>query len=185
MPIPDFNSRGLLPPGDYSVTFEQLQGSILVHGTAEFARDGLWRSHLVSQARLLVNQLWEVGIREILLDGSFVEAKEHPNDIDGYFEVDLNYFASGKLQDDLNALDPHKVWTWDHSARRNYQNYAKAQLPMWHRYRVELYPHYPGLIALHDMHGNALQFPAAFRIRRETNEPKGIVRIVRSHRSSP
>lgn len=179
MPIPAFDPRGLLPPGDYEVTFEQLRESVLVHGTAEFQLDGPWRKHLIEQAELMVNQLWRVGITEIFLDGSFVEAKEHPNDIDGYFHVDLKYLASGQLQNDLNALDPHKVWTWDHSARRHYRNYAKAQLPIWHRYRVKLYPHYPDLIALHDQHGNALQFPAAFRIRRDTSEPKGIVKIAR------
>lgn len=114
---------------------------------------------------------------------SRLEAKEHPNDIDGYFHDDLKYFDSGRLQDGVNALDPHKIWTWDQASRRRYRNYAKAQLPMWHRYRVELYPHFPGLIALRDQNGNAPQFPAAFRVRRDTNEAKGIVRIVRASKA--
>lgn len=179
MSIPEFDSRGLLPPGDYEATFDVLRESVLVHGTADYVLDGPWRTHLIGQAEILVQELWQVGIEEIFLDGSFVEAKEHPNDIDGYFHVDLRYLASGQLQSDLNSLDPHKVWTWDPAARRPYRNYAKAQLPMWHRYRVELYPHYPGLVALQDQHGNDLQFPAAFRMRWDTGEPKGIVKIVR------
>lgn len=135
--------------------------------------------HLLGQAEVLVRQLWQVGVEDIFLDGSFVEAKEHPNDIDGYFHADLAYLASGRSESDLNALNAHKVWTWDPASRRHYRNYAKAQLPMWHRYRVELYSHYPGLVALQDRHGNDLQFPAAFRMRRDTSEPKRIVKVVR------
>jgi len=35
------------------------------------------------------------------------------------------------------------------------------------------------MAGLVDEHGNELQFPAAFRRRRETGEPKGIAAIVR------
>lgn len=31
----------------------------------------------------LVNQLWQVGVSEVYIDGSFAEDKNHPNDIDG------------------------------------------------------------------------------------------------------
>lgn len=177
--IPPFNAQGLLPPGDYEVSFERLKDSVLVHGTDTFQLDSAWRLYLIGQAEVLVNQLWQVGINNIFLDGSFVEAKAHPNDIDGYFETDLRRFASGELERDLNALDPLKAWTWDHTARRRYRNYAKAQLPMWHHYRTELYPHYPGLIALKNRHGHDLQFPAAFRTERVTDEPKGIIKLVK------
>ncbi len=149
MSIPGFTPSGVLPPGDYEVTFEQLRESVLVRGTREVTLDGPWRMYLIDQAERMVRQLWEVGIEQIFLDGSFVEAKAHPNDIDGYFHVDLKYYASGQLQDGLNAL----------------------------------YPHFPGLIALRDQNGNALQFPAAFRVRRDTNEAKGIVRIVRASKA--
>lgn len=177
--VPSFDDRGLLPPSNYEVTFEQLRDSVLVHGTETFPLDGPWRRYLIGQAELLVNQLWRLGIDKVYLNGSFVEAKAHPNDIDGYFEVDVRYAASGELERDLNALDPNKAWTWDHAARRRYRNYAKAQLPMWHHYRVELYPHYPGLVALRDRLGNDLQFPAAFRVQRATDEPKGIIKLRR------
>lgn len=116
MSIPEFDSWGLLPPGDYEATFDVLRESVLVHGTADRVLDGPWRTHLIGQAEILVQQLWQVGIEEIFLDGS---------------------------------------------------------------YRVELYPDYSGLVALQDQHGNDLQFPAAFRMRRDTGEPKGIVKIVR------
>jgi len=92
----------------------------------------------------------------------------------------VHYFASGQLERDLNAMDPFKVWTWDPSSRRPDPNSAKRQLPMWHQYRVELYPHFPGLLSgIHDHFGNELEFPSAFRVSRNVFTPKGIVRIAK------
>lgn len=86
--------------------------------------------------------------------------------------------ASGRLEQELNLLDPYKVWTWDPASRRPFRGYPKSQLPMWHRYRVELYPHVPGLgSGIRDKHGNDLEFSAAFRQTRGSSEPKGIVKI--------
>ena len=108
-----------------------------------------------------------------------MEEKDHPNDIDGYFEVDLRYLASGRLESDLNALDPHKVWTWDPASRQPDPNSAKLQLPMWHRYRVELYPPYDQPSGIRDQFGHLLKFPAAFRLARTAFQPKGIIQIVK------
>src|SRR5215212_4898053 len=130
----------------------------------------------------MVGQLWEAGISEIFVNGSFVEDKDHPGDIDGYFECEVLEVASGRLQRKLNELDPYKVWTWDPRSRRPYKNQPKWQLPMWHRYRVQLYPHYPELpqpSGIKDEFGNDLQFPAAFRKSRREHKPKGIVKVVR------
>lgn len=180
MPIPEFDERGLLPPGTYEVTFDQLRASVLVGGPA-LPVDGWhaeWRGYLVDQAEVLVRQLWQVGIAEVLLDGSFVEDKPHPNDIDGYFVCDARDVASGALGRRLNTLDPYSIWTWDLRSRRPYRGYAKKQLPMWHRYRVELYPHYDQFSGIRDRRGHALTFPSAFRLRRFTDEEKGIVKVV-------
>ena len=58
---------------------------------------------------------------------------------------------------------------------------------LWHQYRVELYPHTPGLIAGRDQHGNALEFPSWFRLSRRSlpsgHEHKGIVKLRRKSRS--
>lgn len=175
----EFDERGLLPPGDYSLTFQELKESLLVKGPDEIIWDQRWRLHLVNNLEVMVGQLWTVGIQEIYIDGSFVEMKPHPNDIDGYFEVDILYFASGDLQRDLNLLDPDKIWTWDVASRRPYRGYTKKQLPMWHRYRVELYPHFNQSSGIRDRHGNLMQFPAAFRVERFSHEPKGILEILR------
>jgi hypothetical protein len=83
--------------------------------------------------------------RDIFADGSFVEDKDHPNDIGGYFVYSLDLLRTGELTRQLNLLDPWKVWTWDPASRKPYRGYPKKQLPMWHHYRVELYPHVPGL----------------------------------------
>lgn len=179
-PIPEFDERGLLPPGDYKVTFDQLRASVLVIGPS-VPIEGWhteWRRHLVDQAENLVRQLRQVGVTEVFLDGSFVEDKPHPNDIDGYFICDAFDIASGALERKLNALDPYSIWTWDHRLRRPYRGYAKKQLPMWHRYRVELYPHYGQFAGIRDSRGHALTFPSAFRLRRFTDEEKGIVKVV-------
>jgi hypothetical protein len=134
----------------------------------------------VRQLEALTNQLWAVGVEEIFVDGSFAEDKSHPNDIDGYFVCEAHSLFSGELERQLNLLDPHKVWTWAPESRRSYRGYPKKQLPMWHRYRVELYPHARGLMSgILDQHGNELDFPAAFRLSRRGNSPKGIIKLLK------
>jgi hypothetical protein len=114
------------------MTPEALRRSMLVAGPEnEYPnRDAEWRLKLVENLEVMVGQLWEVGIAEIFVDGSFVEDKDHPGDIDGYFECDVVEFATGNIQRRLNELDPHKVWTWDPPSRRPYRNQTKRQLPM-------------------------------------------------------
>ena len=137
MPPVLFNSRGLLNPGDYEMTFDDIKKSILVIGpgtSVEPEWDDQWRLHLVEQAEVLVKQLWQIGVTEIFLDGSFVEQKAHPSDIDGYFVVDdLRDFASGDFTRRLNMIDPYKIWTWEQHSRKAYNGYMKKQLPMWHK----------------------------------------------------
>ena len=51
---------------------------------------------------------------------------------------------------------------------------------MWHLYRVELYPHVPGLgigCGILDKHGHELEFPSAFRQSRRVGRARGIVNI--------
>ena len=82
-----FDEHGLLPPGDYELTFEELRRSLLVRGPgrADSTWDTAWRESLVGNLEVMTRQLWQVGISDIFADGSFVEEKDHPNDIDGYF----------------------------------------------------------------------------------------------------
>ena len=178
--LPAFTTDGVLPVGDYALTLSELRESPLVRGPAGRTKhphwDADWRGQLVDNLTVLVKQLWQVGTTEIFIDGSFVEDKDHPNDIDGYFECDLQRFASGRLERELNLLDPHKVWTWDPAAR-SAKGFGKRQLPMWHQYRVELYPHYGQSSGITDANGNELEFPAAFRLT-SSGIPKGIIKIL-------
>jgi hypothetical protein len=182
--IPTFEPDGLLPQGDFEVTFGELRRLVLVLGPSEPKDcpnwDGPWREKLVANLEVLTNQLWKVGITDVFADGSFAEDKDHPNDIDGYFVCDLDRLKSGQLERELNLLDPNKVWTWDPRSRKPFLDYPKRQLPMWHTYRVELYPHVTGLgigSGIRDRHGHELEFPSAFRQSRRDGKPRGIVKI--------
>lgn len=178
--IPDFDQRGLFSPGEYTVTFDELRRSILVTGPAGLdipGWDAPWRKHLTDQAEILVRQLWQVGVTEVFLNGSFVEDKPRPNDIVGYFVCDFREFVSRRLERRLNALDRQSVWTWDPASRRPCQGYTKKQLPIWHVYRVEHCPHYgsgPGTGVVSPT-GYERLFPAAFRHHRISDEEKEIV----------
>ena len=179
LPIPPFDADGMLPRGDYELTLDELRASSLVtgNGVGSSTWNAQWRAALVENLAVLVDQLWRVGVRDVYADGSFVEDKDHPNDIDGYFVCDLQRLASGELQRDLNLLDPRKVWTWDPAERRPFRGYPKKQLPMWHQYRIELYPHYGQPSGIRDTFGNELEFPSAFRLSRRDGKPRGIIKI--------
>ena len=182
-PIPAFDACGMLPPGDHPATLDELRDSILVAGPPGIrARewDAVWRRLLVEQLATLASQLWEVGVTEIFIDGSFAEDKPHPHDIDGYFLCDRARLLDGSLQANLNRLDPHRCWTWASDARRPAFNSLKRQLPMWHHYRVELYPHAQGLLSgVRDEFGHELEFPSLFRRSRRDGWPRGIVHLLR------
>lgn len=127
-----FTKKGVLPKGEYEMTFNELRASPLVQGPENPEISGWdtpWRALLVNQAEILVRQLWNIGITEIFLDGSFTEAKPHPNDIDGYFECDITLAASDRLRRSLNEQDPHKVWTLDDKDRKSYRGYCKNSYP--------------------------------------------------------
>ena len=88
--LPEFDNEGLLPPGDYALSRAQLKASMLVTGPQSLGRcgragwDSPWRATLVDNLAIMVGHLWRVGVTEVFVDGSFVEDKCHPNDIDGY-----------------------------------------------------------------------------------------------------
>ena len=175
--LPPLTPDGLLPPGDYVLTLEELAESFLVQGPDGRERsrtwDAEWRAFLVRNLSILIKQLWHVGINEIFIDGSFVETKDHPNDIDGYFECEMQRLISGQLQQELNLLDPHKIWTWEAADRLPYRGYPKVQLPMWHAYRVELYPHFGQFSGIRDVRGwREMKFPSAFRQTRRNGKPR-------------
>ena len=157
------------------MTFEQLLASSLTVGppdALEWAAE--WRRKLVENLRVMATQLVRVGIDEIFVDGSFAENKNVPNDIDGYFVCDAERWWRGEIRRALQEIDP--IWTWAGEKRTAFRGYAKPQLPMWHKYRVELFLHYGQLCGIRDGYGHELTFPSAFRQSREF-KPKGIIKL--------
>ena len=123
----EFDKNGLLPPEDFEMDLETLKNSLLVEGNGNSSTwDRDWRFHLTEQLGRMASQLAQIDIKEVFVDGSFVEEKDHPNDIDGFFFCDRMFAYSGELTRQLNLLDPYKVWTWDPSSRRPYRGYAKG-----------------------------------------------------------
>ncbi len=59
--IPPFGTDGLLPPGDYAVTFEELRRSPLVLGPGDLGEwptwDAGWRAKLVDNLEALTHHL--------------------------------------------------------------------------------------------------------------------------------
>jgi len=177
MRLPSFTREGLLPPGDYELTLKELRRSPLVLGAGRPGWDGAWRMQLVDNLAILAGQLGRVGIREIFIGGSFVEAVNHPNDIDGYFVCHPREIENGELAQNLNRLDPDQVWTWETSRREWSAISSKLELPMWHRYRVELYPDLGQPSGIRDPSGKEFNFPDAFRWSRLLRRPRGIIKI--------
>lgn len=64
--LPPFNEDGLLPPGDYELTLEELALSSLVARpiptSAGSNWDIAWRRQLVANLEILVHHLWVVGV---------------------------------------------------------------------------------------------------------------------------
>lgn len=175
--LPPFTQEGLLPEGEYPMSFDEIRDSWIVKGPVRDhpGWDSSWRKNLVDNFGVLARQLWKVGKDRILIDGSFCEAKDRPRDIDGCFDATLEEMASGRLAAELNKLDPHKVWTWDPRKSIPYGTSGERHLPMWHRYRVDLWPNYP-LSGVRDRMGRIVPFDQAFKQTRD-GALKGIIRL--------
>lgn len=176
-PLPNFNSERTLPPGEHEILYTEFQTSFLVYGTGRSQTwDTEWRKYLVQNLGILIRQLWQVGITDIFIGGSFVEEKDHPNDIDGCFACDINQWQTGTLQSQLNQLDPDHVWTWDASTRMKHPDASSKKLPMWHRYRVELYPHHLDS-GIYNLKGKRMNFLEAFQTTRGGRKHRGVLKI--------
>ncbi len=168
----------MLAPGDHPMSIDDLLRSDLVLGPPSREKwDRDWRSHLVDNLEILAGQLWRVGIEEIYIGGSFVEAKDHPADIDGYFVCDRTAYKSRQLHNALNALDPFKAWTW-RNEHRSADESGHLRLPLYHHYRVELFPHYgQAKTGFVDRDGRDIDFPTLYRRTRGTHLARGMIRL--------
>ena len=161
--LPPFTPDGLLPLGSHDLTFSDLRASFLIAGQETFSQnwDSKWRSQLVDNLEVLVNQLWGVGITEIIIDGSFVEEKDHPNDIDGYFVCDVTDYD--RVVKELGRMDPF-IWDWNIHDIKGHEKFN-----MWHVLKVELY------IVIRQAPND---MPSFFRATRD-GRIKGVVNIIK------
>jgi hypothetical protein len=88
MSIPPFNELGYLPSGIYEIAWTEL--------IERFATNPR-RLRLATGLANALRKLAIAGCRRVLIGGSFVTNKEHPNDFDGCYE---------SFGLDLDILDP-------------------------------------------------------------------------------
>ena len=139
--IPSFDEYGLLPPGIHWASWDEI---IERFGTSS------WRLRLAAGVRAAVENLKSAGCQTIYVDGSFVTAKEVPNDFDACWE---------EVGVDPLALDP-VLLTFDPG-----RTTQKA------KFLGELFP--ASIIASED----GFSFLEFFQTDKETGRPKGIVAI--------
>lgn len=94
MAIPDFNDLGYLPPGVYESSWPEFM--------KRFATNAQ-RQRLITGIAAALHKLGIAGCRRVIIGGSFVTDKEHPNDFDGWYE---NF---GLNQDILDPLFSENV----------------------------------------------------------------------------
>ena len=180
--LPRFDDDGLLPPGNYELSLDQLKASMLVVGPGPDYPDWDvgWRLQLVCALESLAGQLWQVGITSpICIGGSFVEDRNHPHDIDGYFYCDDRDFLSGQLERRPNQIDPHKAWNWDHRSRAPDAR-GRMRYPLWHRYRVDLFPNIGQGTGVFDDNGNERNFYSLMRWSDRVKRLRGVILLGRS-----
>lgn len=180
--LPEFDADGYLPVGVHELAMDELTESGLVLGFREPKDapnwDPTWRMELAGNLIVLCNQLKSVGITEVVIGGSFVENKDHPNDINGFFPCDYRLIASGDLVRDLNLIDPHACWGWSPDRMRSCDGYPKKRLPMWHEYKVELWPDYGQISVFKNLHDQPISWRSAFSRRPEDGREKGLVKLL-------
>jgi hypothetical protein len=137
--LPPFTRDGLLPPGIHKATWKEFVDRF---GTTP------QRRKLLAGLKAAIKSLRAAGCRTVYIDGSFVAAKQHPNDFDGCWDIE-------GVEPEL--LDPILL-TFD--AGRATQ---KA------KYRGELFPAQMG------EGGSGLTFLEFFQVDKETGNQKGLV----------
>jgi hypothetical protein len=74
MPIPRFNEDGLLPPGIHRATLDEV--------IARFGGPSEQRVAIAESLRWAVDAARRAGVLRFIIDGSFIDDKDEPNDAD-------------------------------------------------------------------------------------------------------
>ncbi len=178
--LPPFNEHGLLPVGIYPLSPRQLLASHLVTGAYSQqgeAWDAEHRARLVHNVVYLARQLWQVGVTEVFVFGSFVDDKACPNDIDSYFVYpSAKPIRNGRLRRALNEINAEKAWDWLN--RLPDETTGKNEMILWHVYRVEVVPTAPDLKNAMPVEGTKLPIPTGVHIASGSCRIKGVVQLV-------
>jgi hypothetical protein len=155
--LPPFDDQtGYLPAGVHDATLAEIK--------ARFGQT-VRRARLFANLRIVVEQLWDAGVVEVCIDGSFCTLTPIPNDIDGYWIYVKNL--------DVNKLDPVllQVGTFvtDPSS-------GEPVRPMKLRYGVEFFVH-----PIHRATSDGLSYPEFFSRSRD-GIARGLVRILKEDR---
>jgi len=139
--IPEFDDCGNLPPGIYEAAWEEF-----------IERFGwtLHRQRLIKGLRLALESLRAAGCRTVYLDGSFVTAKDIPNDYDGCWDT------NGV---DADLLDPILLMFDDRRAAQQT------------KYLGEFFP-----AEVTELR-SGITFLEFFQIDKETGQSKGIIKL--------
>lgn len=93
MPIPGLDNAGLLPPGVYDCTLDEVRQAFGVFQTTDR------RPRLFDKLQALIQQAWATGfVAEIIIDGSFVTSKPDPNDIDLILVLNAGHDFTAELR---------------------------------------------------------------------------------------
>ena len=105
MPIPPFNKDAFLPPGVHDCTLEELRQRFgMFQGTD-------WRPKLFARLEILVDSARRSGLFcAVIVNGSFVTGKSHPNDIDLVLVLKPGHdFLAEVTPDQYNLLQARAV----------------------------------------------------------------------------
>lgn len=139
--IPEFTAGGLLPRGIHSATLDEVRERFGGNAKREQLLTGL-----VEALRLLK----AAGCRRVYINGSFVTAKEQPNDVDVCWDIE------GVDADALDAV---------------FFDFADGRAAQKARFGCEFFP----TQVTEGVTGRA--FPDFFQVDKQTGEPKGIIEL--------
>jgi hypothetical protein len=96
--IPAFNESGMLPPGVHLATLDEIE--------VRFGRVSEVRRVQMESVRWMVDLALRVGVRRIVLNGSFVTDIMEPNDVDCVLLLSADYPRAPAALDELNRGVP-------------------------------------------------------------------------------
>lgn len=105
MPVPSLDAAGLLPDGVHDCSLAEVRDRFGTFQTSDR------RPRLFDKLELFVKQAWQTDmVAEIVVDGSFVTATPHPNDIDLILVLYADHEFSAALRPfEYNVLSRRQV----------------------------------------------------------------------------